>query len=151
MSQSFTTPFAIPVLAQAPSIAGGKGDASPAPTSGTLLPSAGNGGPLGPSGTPTGAGAPAAPGYGMFLPLILVFVFMIGLSWWTQSKERKKRTAMMSQLARSDRVVTSGGMIGTITDIRDDEVVLRVDDSTNTKITFSKSAVQGVLKKSAAA
>lgn len=129
------------LLAQAPPIAGGKGatlEAGPSAVkseSGTALPA---------------PGGPAAPGSSpltMFLPIMLVFVLLIGMSWWTQSKEKKKRAALLSGLGRNDRVQTAGGMIGTIVEIKDDEVVLRVDEATNTKIAFSKGAIQGVLRK----
>lgn len=136
------------VLAQqAPPIAGGKGDAQPvataAPTAGTAAqPGAGATGTPG-GGPPPGMGS----GFGMLWPFFLVLLFMIGFSWWAQSKERKKRAAMLSAIGRSDRVQTAGGIIGTVVEMRDDEVVLRVDEATNTKITFSKAAIQGVLKK----
>jgi preprotein translocase subunit YajC len=42
-------------------------------------------------------------------------------------------------------------VLGTVVEVRDDEVVLRVDDATGTKIAFAKSAVQGVLRKRAEA
>jgi preprotein translocase subunit YajC len=141
-NQSFLDqPFAF-VIAQGPPIAGGKGDAQPLGTPAANGTAAVPGVPGG-----TGGPAPAGPGFGMLMPFVFVLVFMIGFSWWTQSKERKKRVAMLSSISRSDRVQTLGGIIGTVVEMRDDEVVLRVDEATNTKITFSKSAIQGVMKK----
>ncbi len=143
-SQMQLNPSFSMLIAQAPPIAGGKGEAQPlgAPATGTAVP--------GIPGAGAGTGAQAAPpggGFGILMPFIFVLVFMIGFSWWTQSKERKKRQAMLASISRSDRVQTMGGIIGTVVEMRDDEVVLRVDEATNTKITFSKNAVQGVMKK----
>ena len=42
---------------------------------------------------------------------------------------------------------TIGGVIGTVVELRDDEVTLRVDENTNTRITFSKASVQQILRK----
>ena len=75
------------------------------------------------------------------------FAFMILTTVFGGRKEKKRRAALLGSLAKYDRVVTSGGMIGTIVEVKDDEVVIKVDESTNTKVHFSKSAVQSVLKR----
>ena len=72
--------------------------------------------------------------------LIFYFIF-----FRPQSKERKKREAMLSAIKKNDKVVTAGGIIGTVTSTRDDEITLKVDESTNTKITFSRAAIQKVV------
>ncbi|MFM9956960.1 MAG: preprotein translocase subunit YajC [Phycisphaerales bacterium] len=141
------------LIAQAPPpLAGGKGEALPATTAASATGETGTATQApagGPTGGPPGGGPAPAPmgGFGMIWMIMLVFVIMIGFSWWGQSKERKKRAAMLSAIGRSDRVQTAGGIIGTVVEMRDDEVVLRVDESTNTKITFAKHAIQGVVKK----
>lgn len=138
------------VLAQAaPPLAGGKGEAAPAAAGTTTGATADGAGTTVAPGGGAGAGAPAPGmgGFGMLWPFFLVLLFMIGFSWWAQSKDKKRRAAMLSSIGRSDRVQTAGGIIGTVVELRDDEVVLRVDEATNTKITFSKHAVQGVVKK----
>ena len=63
-------------------------------------------------------------------------------------KEKKRKAAMLDALGRHDRVMMSGGMIGTIVEVKSDEVLVRVDEGTNTKILFTKAAVQSVLKSS---
>jgi preprotein translocase subunit YajC len=83
----------------------------------------------------------------LLLVMVAVMVLMILMSTWGSRKEKKKRAEMLAAIGRHDRVQTIGGVIGTVVEMRDDEIVLRVDDATNTKITFSRSAVQGVLKK----
>lgn len=100
-----------------------------------------------------GAGAgktaqPTASSWIIFLPLLAVMVFLIWTSSSAQRKERKKRDAMLSALKRHDRVQTVGGVIGSVVEIKDNEVVLKVDEANNIKMRFAKSAVQQVLTES---
>lgn len=90
---------------------------------------------------------PGSPFGGMILwvPLILLFVFMIWTSSSTQRKEKKRREEMLTALKRHDRVQTIGGVIGAIVEIKDDEVVLKVDETNNIKMRFARSAVQQVI------
>jgi preprotein translocase subunit YajC len=95
---------------------------------------------------PSGAGT-AAPGMPQFLlPVIVVVALMFLMTSMTGRKERKKREALLSAVKRGDRVQTSGGIIGTITELSDQELTLRVDEATNTRIRFARSAVQSVVK-----
>lgn len=128
------------VLASAPPLAGRAATASgaPAATPGTVETT-----PL-PPGQPTGN---PMGGMNMLLVMGAVLVLMLGMSAFTGKKERKKRAALLASIGRNDRVQTIGGVIGTVVEMRDDEIVLRVDDNNNTRVTFSRSAVQGVLKK----
>lgn len=111
-----------------------------------------NGQPL--SGTPTGGGGAGggAPQqqqgspWIMLAPLLFLFVIMIFFSSRAQKKQKRQHEQMMSSLARHDRVETIGGIIGTIAELRDTEIVIKVDEATNTKIHVSKSAIKGVLK-----
>jgi len=98
-----------------------------------------------------GQGAQQQPPQGLFgggfiFVLLGMFVFMLVLSSMGQRKEKKKRAAMLGAIGKHDRVQTSGGVIGTVVDVRGDEITLKVDESTNTKIRFAKGAVQQVLK-----
>ncbi len=83
---------------------------------------------------------------GSFMFLMLA---MFGIIYFVmirpQSRERKKRDQMLSLMKKNDKVVTIGGIIGIVTAVRDDEITLKVDESSNTKITFSKAAIQRVL------
>ena len=94
----------------------------------------------------TQPGGQAAPGL-LSSPLLLFL--MLGLVMYflmlrPQSKERKKREAMLSAVKKNDRVVTIGGILGTVISVKDDEITLKVDESSNTKITFTRSAIQRV-------
>lgn len=108
-------------------------------------------GTLQPANTPVGTGQQAATpaGSGWFIMVfpLLLLVVMILMTTMSQRKEKKKRTELLSSLATHDKVQTSGGIIGTVVEIRDDEVVLRVDEVSNTRIRFAKTAILGVLSK----
>lgn len=104
------------------------------------------GGAPGAGGTGTGGGQPASPFSG-FLPILMVFLLMmIVMSIFSGRKEKKRRAELLSSLKRHDKVRMAGGMLGIVTDVRDDEVVVKVDESTNTKIRFARDAVQVIVK-----
>lgn len=77
-------------------------------------------------------------------PFIFIGFIIYFLMIRPQSKERKKRAEMISAVKKNDRVVTIGGIIGTVAMVKDNEVTLKVDESNNTKITFTKSAISQV-------
>lgn len=78
-----------------------------------------------------------------FVTFGLVFVIFYFLIIRPQHKKQKEARAMLSALKKGDRVATIGGIRGVINSVKDDSVVIKVDD--NTKIEFSKSAVAAVL------
>lgn len=93
--------------------------------------------------------APAPQGLESMLPMLAVMGIVIYfLMIRPQSKERKTRAAMLAGVKKNDRVVTIGGILGTVLAVKDDEVTLKVDESSNTKITFSRSAIQRVVSTS---
>ncbi|MFW5826801.1 MAG: preprotein translocase subunit YajC [Alkalispirochaeta sp.] len=93
-----------------------------------------------------GAGGPAsvAPTLVTFGLVFAIFYFLIIRP---QNKRQKETKQMLQNLKKGDRVTTIGGIRGTIFSMKDDVVVLKVDD--NTKIQFSKSAVNSVVDKKA--
>ena len=94
-----------------------------------------------------GAAEGAQGGFGAFIPLILMFVIFYFLLIRPQQKKQKEHQEMIDNVQIHDKVVTNGGIIGTIVNIKKDKniVVLRVDDSSNTKIEFQKNSISGVL------
>lgn len=89
----------------------------------------------------------AAPaGGGGIIMTIIPFVFMIAIFYFLlirpQQKKQKQRNAMLGQLKKGDKVVTIGGLHGTILEITNDIAVLRVNDVT--KMTFDRSAISHV-------
>lgn len=107
--------------------------------------------PLVPGATPAGA-QPAPRPAGGFDPFFMIVIFallamMIVTSILGARRDKKRREELMGNLGSGDRVQTIGGLLGTIIEVKDDEVLLRVDENTNTRIAFAKSAVQQVLRK----
>ena len=129
------------------------GDAPPAaapvmPAPGTpMVPGNGTLAPATPGGTGPGA-APPSPG-GSMLPMILLLVIIavfLFVSTMGQRKERKKRETLLAAIKKGDRVQTIGGMIGTVVEVRDADVIVKVDEQSNTRIKFVKSAIQSILE-----
>ena len=115
----------------------------------------GPGGPGGPapggttqSGAPQGSGAPTS-GFGGNSTFFLILVFLgviLLMSVLGQRRERKRREAILSAVKKHDRVQTVGGVIGSVVEVKQHTVVLKVDESSNTRITFARSAIQQVLE-----
>lgn len=100
-----------------------------------------------PAGTPVGQPAPGGMGgLGLFVPLIGVMILMIFLSGSAQRKEKKRKAQLLAGIKKHDRVQMIGGLIATISEVRDDEVVLIIDEQNKTKARYSKAAVQQVLR-----
>jgi preprotein translocase subunit YajC len=80
------------------------------------------------------------------MPLVIVMVFLWLFMSRTKKTQERKRTDMLSQLKRGDRVQTIGGIIGKVFEATDHEVVLKVDESANVKMRFTRSAIHKVLE-----
>ena len=78
-------------------------------------------------------------------PFVLMFVIFYFLIIRPQQKKQKERNQMLLNLKKGDKVVTIGGMHGTIVEITDDICVLLLNDST--KLTFERSAINAVRDK----
>ena len=92
---------------------------------------------------PTGGGS-------IFQNPLIPLVLMIGVFWFIMSrsrgKERKKFEDMLSSMERNDRIQTIGGIIGTVVEVRENEVVVKVDENSNTKMRFNRGAIKEVIK-----
>jgi preprotein translocase subunit YajC len=78
-----------------------------------------------------------------FLPMILIGLFFYFILMRPQQKEARRRQELLSTLKKNDKVVTAGGIIGTIVDLSSDgsRVTLKVDD--NTRMKFLRSSITG--------
>ena len=74
------------------------------------------------------------------LPLVFIFVIFYFVLIMPQQKRQKKWQALLASLKNGDRVVTSGGIRGTIVSVREDAVQLRVPPE-NLRIEVARSAV----------
>ena len=91
--------------------------------------------------------AQAAPGASgnpilAFAPLLVMFVVFYFLLIQPQQKRQKELNQTIQNLKKGDRIVTAGGVIGTIVGIQNDYVILKIGDG-ETKIEILKSAVTG--------
>ena len=81
----------------------------------------------------------------MFGAIILIFYFLIIRP---QKKRDKETQAMLDALKKGDKIITIGGIHGTVVAVKEKTVVIKVDD--NARIEFLKSAVSTVVNKDAA-
>ena len=84
-------------------------------------------------------------GIGQFIPLILIFVIFYFFLIRPQQKKVKEHKAMVESLKKGDKVVTSGGITGTISRVIDNDKI-EVEIAENVKVEIIKSTgVQGLL------
>ena len=81
-------------------------------------------------------------GLTLFLPLILIMVIFYFLMIMPAQRRQKKVAAMLRELKNGDRVITNGGIYGTIVGLEDDAVQLRIAEQV--KIKISRSAIAGL-------
>ena len=79
------------------------------------------------------------------IPILLIFVIFYFLLIRPQQKKQKEHQDMVSALRKGDRVVTNGGIFGTVSDVKEHIVVLRIAE--NVKVEIAKSAVATVIEK----
>jgi preprotein translocase subunit YajC len=80
-----------------------------------------------------------------FLPILLIFAIFYLLLFLPMQRQRKKQAQMLRDLQAGSTVLTSGGVIGTITEIKDDDtLVLRVKPD-GIKLQVARSAVSSIL------
>jgi len=100
-------------------------------------------------GAEAGAGATGAAGgasqWGILIVMPLIILVFYFLVMRPQNKKQKDAKKMLESIRKGDRVVTIGGMHGYVESVKEDAVVLKVDD--NVKLKFSKSAVSQVLER----
>jgi preprotein translocase subunit YajC len=89
------------------------------------------------------AGQPSA--LVQFLPMILLFGAMYFFLIAPQRKKQKEHEKLLKSLQSGDEVVTSGGIFGVITNVKEDRFVVRIAE--NTKIEIGKGFIQTVVKR----
>ncbi len=93
------------------------------------------------SGTGSGGG-----GFTFLIPFILIFVVFYLLLIRPQQKKQKTHQAMLNSLSKGDKVLTTGGLYGTIVGMKSGNsiIVLRIADKVNVEV--SKSSIAGLVK-----
>ncbi|MFW6124804.1 MAG: preprotein translocase subunit YajC [Pirellulales bacterium] len=97
-------------------------------------------------GQAPGGGAGGS-GLWLFMPLILIFMLFYFMIMRPQRRQEQQRREMLAALKKNDHVITVGGIYGVVTSIKpdEDEVVLRVDESSNTKLRVTRSSISRVV------
>ena len=94
----------------------------------------------------TGSGGEMMGSVASLALLILMFVVFYFILIRPQKKKDKELKEQMSKLAVGDKVITIGGLVGFVANIKDDQVTISTS-AANTLVTFTKSAIQTVIKR----
>jgi len=84
-------------------------------------------------------------GAGQFLPLVLIFAVFYFLLIRPQQQRQKEMKAMLQALKRGDKVVTGGGILGTVTKAKDKEAEVEVEIADNVRITVLRDTISTVI------
>ena len=81
------------------------------------------------------------------LPFVAIFVLFYFLLIRPQRREQARRQAMLAGVQKNDRVITAGGVYGVVTNVHReaDEVTVKVDEASNTKLRLTLSSISRVL------
>jgi preprotein translocase subunit YajC len=90
------------------------------------------------------AGSPAPSTLLQFAPIVVIFGIFYLLLFLPMQKQKKAQAKMLAELKNGDAVVTTGGIIGTITGVDSDTLILRVKPD-NLKLQFARSAVSALV------
>ncbi|MBP0492935.1 preprotein translocase subunit YajC [Roseomonas indoligenes] len=97
------------------------------------------------------AGAGGAAGMLMqFAPLILIFVVFYFILIRPQQKKMKDHRDMLGQLKRGDRVVTGGGLVATITKVKEGSDEIEAEIAPNVRVTIVRTTIGSVIRPTAA-
>jgi preprotein translocase subunit YajC len=80
-----------------------------------------------------------------FIPILLIFVIFYFLLIRPQQKKQRQHQDMVSALRRGDKIVTNGGLYGTVVDVKEHILVLKIAE--DVKIELVKSAVATIIEK----
>jgi preprotein translocase subunit YajC len=93
--------------------------------------------------------APQGSGLFTFLPLVAIVVLGYFLLVRPMRRQEQERKALLSTLKKNDKVITSGGLIGIVASIKDneDEVTLKVDESSNVRLRVTKGSIVRIVSR----
>lgn len=75
------------------------------------------------------------------LPLVLIFIVLMFIMGGGKRKAEKQKALMLSNLKKGDKVETAGGIRGSVTQVDGDEITVKVDEGSNTKLRFARRAI----------
>ena len=94
-------------------------------------------------------GEAGAGGFSAFVPIILMFVIFYFLLIRPQQKKTKEHREMISSLKKGDRIITSGGLHGRITGIKESEGVLVVEIADKVRVKIARGNVSALTQSAA--
>ena len=94
---------------------------------------------------PAEGAAPQSALGGMLPMLVIFFAIMYFLMIRPQQKRERERREMLASVERGDAVITTGGVCGTVVNLSEDRMILRVDD--NVTMEFLRAAIAKVERK----
>lgn len=94
--------------------------------------------------TPPGGGKGGG-SFGMFVPMLIIFAIFYFMLIRPQQRKEKQRRAMIDSTKSGDRIMFCGGILGTITNVKENTFVVKIADKV--KIEVARSAVSKVLEK----
>ncbi len=92
-------------------------------------------------GQPAGQSGQSPNPLAMWLPIILIVVIMWLLIFRPQAKRQKEHQKMLASIQKGDRIVTAGGIYGTVVGVKEKENTLIVKIADNVKIELARSSV----------
>ena len=96
------------------------------------------------AGAEGGGGNPLSPALTLILPIAVLYYFLV---LRPQRQNDKSRKGLLEGLKKNDRVLTIGGIYGVVVNVQrdEDEVVLKADENTNTKLRVTFASIARVL------
>jgi preprotein translocase subunit YajC len=99
------------------------------------------------AGEQANQGQGGAPGWFTFLPMVAILFLLYWMMIRPARRQENERQTMLKAMKVRDKVVTAGGLIGTVAAIKEneDEVTLKIDENSNVKVRVTKSSIVRVL------
>jgi preprotein translocase subunit YajC len=77
----------------------------------------------------------------LFMPMILIFAIMYFLIFRPQAKKQKEHQKMIAAVTKGDKVITAGGIYGTVVGVKEKEGILIVEIDKNVKVELTRSSI----------
>lgn len=78
------------------------------------------------------------------IPLMLIMLIFYFIVWKPQQKQKKEAEEVKNNIKKNDQIITSGGIHGTVVNVKEKTIILRIDD--NVKIELDKEAISTIVK-----
>jgi len=83
--------------------------------------------------------------FGFFMPIIMIFLIMYFLIFRPQMKKQKQQKQMLEAVKKGDKIITVGGIVGTVAGVKEKEGTLIVKIADSTKIELVKTSIAKVV------